>query len=65
MPPVDLCVVSELGHPTLGRAVGRPGVHEAVVDGHRHNGAAVRVDILHNSGVGFLLQFVSTKEQKR
>ena len=36
--------------PSLGRAVGRPGVHEAVVDGHRHDGAAVRVDVLHYPG---------------
>ena len=47
--PVDLSVVPELGDPTLGGAVGRPGVHEAVVDRHRHDGAAVRVDVLHNS----------------
>ena len=32
---------------SLGRAVRRPGVHQAVVDGHGHDGAAVRVDVLH------------------
>ena len=32
---------------SLGRAVRRPGVHEAVVDGHGHDWAAVRVDVLH------------------
>ena len=35
------------GPSSLGRTVRRPGVHEAVVDGHGHDGAAVRVDVLH------------------
>ena len=65
--PVDLRVVAELGDPALGRAVRRPGVHQTVVDRHRHDGAAVRVYVLHNPEVDLhifdagLVNFVFTK----